>query len=187
MNIFLINGIIVLFILFLLYVLSMVWPPDSPWAPWWKIDKKRSKIAGKLAKITKNDVVYELGSGDGEFLLHIAKEFGARCIGIEIDPLRYWISVIRQKVYRLSGNILFVRRNFHDVSLSDATVIFVYLVPNALKRLKPKLLKELAPGTRIISYRYFMDFPLHAEDKKNQLYVYTVENSGNRTKPKRDG
>jgi len=160
-------------IVFLVLVLSMVWPPDSPWAPWWKIDRKRASAAGKLGKIHKNDVVYELGSGDGEFLLQIAKEYKAKGVGIEIDPLRYWQSKLRAKLHKASS-LTFIKQNYNTIALHEATVVFVYLVPRALERLKPKLLKELSPTTRIISYRYKMDLPLLTQDKKNQLYVYTI-------------
>lgn len=151
----------------------MVWPPDSPWAPWWKIDRKRASVAGKLGKIQKNDIVYELGSGDGEFLLQITKEYSVKGVGIEIDPLRYWQSKLRAKLHQ-SSKLTFIKQNYNTVSLREATVIFVYLVPRALQRLKPKLLRELSPRTRIISYRYKMDLPLLTQDKKNQLYVYTI-------------
>jgi predicted RNA methylase len=174
MNILLFNAMLLVVILFLLYVLSMVWPPDSPWAPWWKIDKKRSERAAKLAGITKDDVVYELGSGDGEFLLAIAKKTKARAVGIEIDPLRYWISQIRKRIQK-ADNVQFLKRNFFDVTMKDASIVFVYLVPKALQRLKPKFKKELKSGTKIISYRYQMDLPLVTADHRNKLYVYTIE------------
>src|SRR3989338_2439293 len=85
-------------IMILLIFLSWVWPPDSPWSPWWKTSKKTARAMCELANIKREDVIYELGSGDGTSLIIAAKEFGARGIGIEIDPLRYYLSKIAIKL-----------------------------------------------------------------------------------------
>lgn len=125
-----------------------------------------------FAKVSKKDIVYDLGCGDGTVLSVAAKEFSAIGVGIEIDPLRFWIAKLRIKFNGLSKNVKIVRNNFFKEDFSDATVIFVYLVPKALLRLMPKFQKELRVGTRIVSYVYKMDLPLIAEDKKNEVYVY---------------
>ena len=132
----------------------MVWPPDSPWAPWWRTSDAKIRESLKLAKVKKGDIVYDLGSGDGRMLIIAAREFGARGLGIEIDPLRAFISKILVRFNRVSDRVEIVRRSFFDVDISDATVVFMYLVPKALERLKPKLLKELKPGTRIVTVTY---------------------------------
>lgn len=158
----------------LLLLLSAVWPPDSPWSPWWKTYKKAGRAAIKLGKITRRDKVYELGSGDAEFLLLVAKEIGAQCVGIEIDPLRHLIAMVRVRVGRLESKITLKKKSFYNENLSSATVIYMYLIPRVLKKLTPKLRKELKKGTRIISYKYKMDLPLVAEDKKGKLYLYKI-------------
>ena len=158
----------------LLLLLSAVWPPDSPWSPWWKTYKHAGLAIIKLAGIKKSDVVYELGSGDGEFLLLCAKTTGAKCIGIEIDPLRHVVASIRLKTQRKNLDLTFKKKTFYDEKLSDATVVYVYLIPRVLKKILPKLKKELKKGTRVVSYRYTMDLPLVKEDKKNKLYLYKV-------------
>src|SRR3990167_11216648 len=80
-------------VVFLLIILTFVWPPDSPWSPWWRTNKKVARAACRLANVSNKDIVYELGSGDGEFILTAASEFHAKkAIGIEIDYTRYWIS-----------------------------------------------------------------------------------------------
>jgi ribosomal protein L11 methylase PrmA len=166
-------ALIFLTLLLLLFLLSMIWPPDSPWSPWWRTNKKIAKAMCKLAKIDKKDVIYDLGSGDGQALLEAAK-LGARGVGIEIDPFRAWISKI---VFRLNGvdkKIKVERKNFFSADLSQASVIFAYLVPKTLARLKPKFLKELKPGTRIVTFVYKIDLPLIAEDKKNEVYVFEI-------------
>ncbi len=156
----------------LLLILSAVWPPDSPWSPWWKTYKNAGLAIIKLAGITKKDTVYELGSGDGEFLLLCSKKTGATCIGIEIDPLRHIIAIVRNK---FSGDkVAFKKKTFYDEKLTDATVVYVYLIPRVLKKILPKLKKELKKGTRVVSYRYTMDLPLIKEDKENRLYLYKI-------------
>jgi len=170
----LINLILLLIIFILFIILSWVWPPDSPWAPWWKTNKKVARAVCKLSGVTSNDVIYELGSGDGTFLVTAAKEFGVKGVGIEIDPLRYYISIIRIGLSGLTSKIKIIRGNFFDVNISASTVIFVYLVPKALERLKPKLLKELRKGTNIVSLKYEMNLPLVGKDKQNKLYLYKI-------------
>ncbi len=128
----------------------------------------------KLARVGKNDIVYDLGSGDGTALIIAAKEFGARGVGIEIDPLRFFISSILLHSNRLWNKVQIKRKNFHDVHIADATVIFVYLVPKALNRLLPKFKKELKKGTRIVSYRYEINLPLKEHDKENDIRLYIV-------------
>lgn len=169
-----VNAVLLLMIGFLFLLLSMFWPPDSPWTPWWKTNKRIARAACKLANISSKDTVYELGSGDGTFLSIAVGEFGASGIGIEIDPLRYLFSKVKFKINGLNKKIKIIKKNFHDVDISDASVIFVYLVPKALERLRPKLLKELKRGTLLVSYRYKINLPLAAYDKTNDLYLYKI-------------
>ena len=92
----LLNLILIGTILFLLLLLSMVWPPDSPWAPWWRTNKKTARAICKIANIKSKDVVYDLGCGDAEVLLQAAL-LGASGVGIEIDPSRAFIANLRVK------------------------------------------------------------------------------------------
>ncbi len=147
------NIILLLIIFVLLVLLSMIWPPDSPWAPWWKTSDEKIRRAFKLAKLKEGETVYDLGSGDGGSLIIAAKEFNAKAVGVEIDPLRYYISKLLTKMNGLS-NVKIIKKNFFDVDISNADVVFVYLVPNALKRLKPKFQKELKKSARIVSIKY---------------------------------
>lgn len=158
----------------LLFLLSMIWPPDSPWSPWWRTSGYIAKLQCKLAKINKNDIVYDLGCGDGTALITAAKEFGARGVGVEIDPLRYWVAKIRFKILGLSKDLTITRSNFFDVDVSEATVVIMYLIPKTLAKLKPKLLNELKPGTRVITFVYKIDLPIIASDLKHEIYVYEI-------------
>lgn len=169
-----INIFVLTFLLLLLFILSAVWPPDSPWAPWWNVKRKTAKAICRLAGVTKKDTVYDLGSGDGTALIVAAQEFGARGIGVEIDPLRAFLSKMKIKRAGLSKQINIHRKNFFQHDISSATVVFVYLVPKALQRLLPKLQKELKPGTRIVSFRYELSLPIKHYDKEHDLRLYII-------------
>lgn len=164
--------LVIIFFLFLL--LSMFWPPDSPWAPWWRTNKKVARAMCRLGKISKKDVLYDLGSGTGTALIVAAKEYGAKGVGIEIDPLRFFVSSMLLRSNRLSDKVEIKRKNFFDVNISEASIVFVYLVPKTLERLKQKFLKELRPGTLIISYKYKINLPLVAYDEKNDIYLFKI-------------
>ena len=170
----LINITLILIIAFLLLVLSMLWPPDSPWAPWWRTNKKVTRAMCRLAKVGEKDIVYDLGSGDGTVLITAAKEFGAKGVGIEIDVLRAFISTLVIRINRAVDRVTIKRKNFFDEDISKASVIFVYLVPKALGRLLPKFKKELKKGTRIVSYRYEINLPLKKYDKENNIRLYVL-------------
>ncbi len=167
--------IVLLFALvFLLVVLSWVWPPDSPWAPWWRTNKKTARAICKLAGIKKEDILYDLGCGDGEVLITAAQKFGARGVGIEIDPLRFIIASLRVRLGRLSNKIEIRRANFFKEDISEASVIIVYLVPATLQKLLPKF-KKLKKGTRIISYRYDIEgLKVKKIDRENGLILYII-------------
>lgn len=175
----LVDLLIFCIILFLLYILSMVWPPDSPWAPWWQMPKNIIRTMYKMVGLTKKDVVYELGCGTADAMVIANNEFGAKAIGIEIDPFRIFLAKIN--IQKNNATVRLIKDNFFNIDLSDATVLIIYLVPKALGRLSPKLFKELKKGTRIVSYKY--KFPaevnskklqLVKEDKKNEIYFYKI-------------
>jgi SAM-dependent methyltransferase len=170
----LINLFVLLAIIFLLLMLSAVWPPDSPWAPWWRTSKLTARAVCRLAEIKKGDLVYDLGCGDGTALLTAAKEFGAKGVGIEIDPFRYWISKVRFQKNGLSKDLKVIRDNFFNQNIKNADVVIVYLIPKTLDKLLPKFRKELKKGTRIVSFVYEINLPLKAYDKENKLRLYII-------------
>ncbi|MBI2031529.1 MAG: 50S ribosomal protein L11 methyltransferase [Candidatus Levybacteria bacterium] len=174
MSFLIINLVLFLLIFILLIILSWVWPPDSPWAPWWRTNRQTAREICKLAKINKKDIVYDLGCGDGTFLITAAKEFGARAVGIEIDPLRFWITKFRVWFNGLVDVVGVRQENFFNSNLSEATVIVVYLVPKALNQLLPKFRKELKKGTRIVSFRYQFNIKYQKSDIKNNLFLYKI-------------
>lgn len=182
---FLLANLFLLFaVLFLLALLSWIWPPDSPWSFWWTTSKEVSRKLCRLAKVKKGDIFYELGSGEGTTVLIAAREFHAECVGIEIDPMRSIISRVRVFFSGARRQITILQKNFFHVDFSSATVVYAYLVPKALLRLKEKFLKELRPGTRVVSYKYEIPYlPEIDRDKKTELYLYEVPRfSGKRQK-----
>jgi predicted RNA methylase len=152
----------------------MLWPPDSPWSPWWRTSPHLARIECELAKVKKGDIVYDLGSGEGIALITAAKEYGARGVGIEIDPFRVFISKVRIKLAGVSDKIEIRRDSFWNQDISQASVVFMYLIPKTLIKLRPKFLKELKPGTRVVTFVYRMDLPMIAKDEKAELYVYEI-------------
>ncbi len=166
--------IVTVTIILLLFLFSMVWPVDSPWSPWWRTNKKTARIMCELAKINDKDIIYDMGSGDGTALCIAAREYGATGVGIEVDLSRFWFSKILARFFGVSDKLRFKRKNFFDVDLSEATVVFAYLIPKTLSRLKIKFLKELKPGTRVVTFVYKIDLPMIASDEESEVYVYEI-------------
>lgn len=161
----------------------MIWPPDSPWAPFWATSAPIARVMCTLAKINDKTIVYDLGCGTGTAICIAASEFNATCVGIEIDPLRFlnaWINVHWR--WHVANKVKLIRANFFKISFSEADVFFIYLIPNALQRLTPKFRKEIKPGTLFVSYVY--EFPtelfhgklqLIKHDEVHRIFVYQLK------------
>ena len=110
----------------------------------------------KLAEVTSKDLVYDLGCGDGRFVVTAARQFGARGVGIDIDPER--IAEARALADRTQANdkVRFIQGDLFDTDISEATVVTLYLLTRLNLKLRPKLMKELKPGTRIVSHAFDM-------------------------------
>jgi len=111
----------------------------------------------ELANVSEDDVVYDLGSGDGRIVLAAAKEFGARGVGIEIDP--DLVETARRKARKMgvSDRVEFRQGDLFDTDLDEATVVTLYLWPDMNDRLRPKLQQELDPGDRVVSHSFDID------------------------------
>ena len=107
----------------------------------------------KLAQVGKDDVVYDLGCGDGRIVVAAAKQFGCRAVGVDIDPLR--VAAARQRVRdnHVEHLVRIEQANLFDVPLADATVITLYLSTKYNTRLIPQL-NQAKPGTRIVSHLF---------------------------------
>jgi cyclopropane fatty-acyl-phospholipid synthase-like methyltransferase len=110
----------------------------------------------KLAKVTKNDVVYDLGSGDGRIPITAAKTYGARAVGIDIDPQRIREANENLKIAGVGDRVKFLNQDLFTADISEATVVTLYLLPSLNLRLLPKLNSSLKPGTRIVSHSFDM-------------------------------
>ena len=110
----------------------------------------------KLAGVKQDDVVYDLGSGDGRIVIAAARQHGARGVGIDIDPARIAEGERNARAAGVERRVRFVRQDLFDADIRDATVVTLYLLPRVNQRLRPKLLAELKPGTRIVSYGFDM-------------------------------
>ena len=110
----------------------------------------------KLAKVTKNDVIYDLGSGDGRIPITAAKTYGARGVGIDIDPQRIREATENLKTAGVGDRVKFLNQDLFTTDISEATVVTLYLLPSLNLKLLPKLNRELKPGTRIVSHAFDM-------------------------------
>lgn len=153
---------------------SILWPfiVGAPWTP---TSRSTARKMLELAKVTEDDIVVDLGSGDGRIIVMAAEEFGARSIGIEVDPLRVRWSrwVIRR--HGLEQKVSVIQKNFFDQSLEIATVVCLFQRQNTNNQLKTKLAGELRTGTRVVSHMYTFEGWIPAISTKNpNLYLYIM-------------
>ena len=111
----------------------------------------------RLAGVGPGDFVMDLGSGDGRILIAAAKKFGARGMGVDLDPERIEESVYAAQVTGVSDRVTFQQQDLFKFDISAATVVTMYLLPSVNLKLRPRLLKELKPGTRIVSHDFDLE------------------------------
>ncbi|MGE0040590.1 MAG: cyclopropane-fatty-acyl-phospholipid synthase family protein [Vicinamibacterales bacterium] len=131
----------------------------------------------QVANVTKNDIVYDLGCGDGRIPVTAAKKYGARGVGIDIDPQR--IKEANENVAKngVGDRVKIMQADLFETDLSEATVVTLYLLPSLNEKLKPKLMRELKPGTRIVSHAFDMgDWKPEKELDVNgrKVYFWTI-------------
>ena len=110
----------------------------------------------RLAKVTADDVVYDLGCGDGRIVITAAREFGARGVCVDIDPVRIAESRENARRANVTDRIRFLNEDLFLTDVADATVVTLFLSPELNLAVRPKLLRELKRGTRIVSYWHHM-------------------------------
>ena len=108
----------------------------------------------KLAKVTKDDLVFDLGCGDGRIVIAAAKQFGAKGIGIEIDRELVKRAEENAKQEQVTDKVKFIEEDIFKTDFRRATVVMLYLSPSVNLRLRPRLIKQLKPGTRIVSHDF---------------------------------
>jgi hypothetical protein len=128
-------------------------PADVPYVP---TPQPVVNAMLELAKVNKNDVLYDLGSGDGRIPITAAQKYGIRGVGIDIDPKRIQEANANAKKAGVTDRVEFRQQDLFETNLRKATVVTLYLLPDVNLKLRPKLLRELKPGTRIVSYSFAM-------------------------------
>jgi hypothetical protein len=156
-------------------IISILWT-DLKGAPYVPTPHRTVRRMLELAEVGSQDVVYDLGSGDGRVLWIAAQEFGARAVGIEIDPLRYAWTRLLIRIKRLQQQVAVNREDFFEVELSSATVVTAYLLRDTNLKMMEKLASELPAGARVVSRKYqFPGWDILKEDPLEELYVYRME------------
>ncbi len=110
----------------------------------------------QLAQVNSNDLIYDLGSGDGRIPITAARRYGARGVGIDLNPERIQEANANLKRSGVGNNVEFRQQDLFETDLSKASVVTLYLLPEVMTKLRPKLLQELRPGTRIVSHAFDM-------------------------------
>jgi SAM-dependent methyltransferase len=130
----------------------------------------------RLADVGARDVVYDLGSGDGRVVIAAARDYGARGVGVEIDAKLVEESIGNARAAGVAGRVEFRHGDVFEARLAEATVVTMYLLTSLVERLKPKLLAELRPGTRIVCHDYaFGDWkPDRQVTISKTFYLYLV-------------
>lgn len=110
----------------------------------------------RLADVKHGDVLYDLGSGDGRIPVTAAKKYGIRAVGIDIDPERIREAHANAKKNGVAKLVTFRRQDLFKADFREATVVTLYLLPDLNLKLRPQLLKQLRPGTRVVSHQFDM-------------------------------
>jgi protein-L-isoaspartate O-methyltransferase len=132
----------------------------------------------ELAGVTPTDVVYDLGSGDGRIVITAAKKYGARGVGVEIDPALVKKAAENAGAAGVSDRVRFITQNLFATDLREATVVTLYLLQSINERLRPKLVRELHPGARVVSHVFNMgpEWPPEktVEIDRSRIYLWSI-------------
>ena len=126
---------------------------DVPYVP---TTEEAVKAMLKLADVKKTDIVYDLGCGDGRIVIAAAKEYGAHGVGIDINPERIQEAEENAKKAGVEKLLRFEENDLFDANIHEATVVTLFLLNSVNLKLRPKLLRDLKPGTRIVSNTFDM-------------------------------
>jgi ubiquinone/menaquinone biosynthesis C-methylase UbiE len=131
------------------------------------------------AGVKSSDVVYDLGSGDGRMVITAAKKFGARGVGIEIDPALVKQATANAAAAGVGGRVRFVTQNLFNANIQEASVVTLYLLQSINERLRPKLVRELKPGTRVVSHVFNMGPEWPPEKtlmvERSRVFLWTIQ------------
>jgi tRNA G37 N-methylase Trm5 len=134
----------------------------------------------ELAAVAPGDVVYDLGAGEGEIVIEAARRAGVRAVGVELDHERIGNAAKNAMAAGVTSRVTFIERDMFEVDIAEATVVTLYLFPELMRKLRPKFLCELRPGTRIVSHDFRLpDWPPEKTvdvslDRIRRVYLWTV-------------
>jgi precorrin-6B methylase 2 len=144
--------------------------PDVPYVP---TPEAVVEAMLKLGEVKQGDVLYDLGSGDGRIVITAAKQFGVRGTGIDITPERIAEANENAKRERVTDKVKFLNQDLFEANISDASVVTLYLLPSINLKLRPKLWKDLKPGTRVVSHSFDMgDWEPEKKIEVDGRYLY---------------
>lgn len=170
-------GFVAALVLILGSIFYLWWINRVKGAPFIPMEADVAERIIKLAKINKNDIFYDLGSGDGRLVVAAAMK-GARSYGVELDKLRVWYSRIWIRLLRLNEKATIIHKDIFETNLSDATVVCTYLLQETNDKIQEKLERELKPGARVISLAFdFKNRVPKKVDRKGNKYgpIYYYE------------
>jgi tRNA G37 N-methylase Trm5 len=148
-------------------------PARSPDVPYVPTPQNVVDAMLKLGEVKKGDVLFDLGSGDGRIVVTAAKSYGVKGTGIDINPERIQEANENAKKEGVTDRVRFLNQDLFEADIKDATVVTLYLLPSINLKLRPKLWKDLKPGTRIVSHSF--DMGDWAPEKKIEVdgrYLY---------------
>ncbi|MCK4565687.1 MAG: class I SAM-dependent methyltransferase [Candidatus Thorarchaeota archaeon] len=167
-------AIIVVEAVVITFLIWTVWSAvlGAPWAP---TSKSKVRTMLEFANVGEGDTLYDLGSGDGRIIIMAAKEFGAKAVGIEADPIRSMWSKLMIRRHKLKDQVQVLRGNFFNFNIGEASIVTLYLGVGVNNKLRDKLAKELKPGSRIVSHHFILkDWTPTEIDEKADLYLYSI-------------
>jgi SAM-dependent methyltransferase len=135
----------------------------------------------RVAEVGANDVVYDLGCGDGRIVISAASRFGARGVGVDLDPRRIEEANAAARAAGVSGRVRFIVQDLFKTDFSEASVLALYLFPELNARLLPKIRAELRPGSRVVSYQFGIGdwVPdrtegIWVDELRNEIFLFRV-------------
>jgi SAM-dependent methyltransferase len=156
--------------------------PDVPYVP---TTEEAVQAMLKLADVKKSDTVYDLGCGDGRIVVAAAKDFGAHGVGIDINPVRIREANENAKKAGVEKQVRFEENDLFEADIHEATVVTLFLLSDINLKLRPKLLRDLKPGTRVVSNTFTMgdwkpdkEFTVGSDDEasylSHRLYLWVI-------------
>lgn len=169
--------VIVVLLFTTLAVIYLLWIiiPAVTGLPWIPTKRSRIRKSLELACLSKGQILYDLGAGDGRALILAAREFGVYAVGIEISPIHCLAAMFSAWRGGVSSLVKIKWANYYKVDFSEANVVFIYMTSSEAARLRPILERQLKPGTRVIAISCEINgWEPVAYDREEVIYIYQV-------------